>query len=183
MRLSEPRSGGAESGRRVNFDWGAIMARIWSLVVVALVPLAVVGCSNAGGGFTHQDAGIGVGAVAGGVIGNQFGSGSGKVAATVLGAVVGGVVGSEIGKSLDEQDRRAAQDAEFAALERGQSGVGQPWRNPDSGHYGMVVPGKPYKRDAQDCRDYTHTIYIDGRPQTMRGTACRAPDGTWRAVG
>ena len=33
------------------------------------------------------------------------------------------------------------------------------------------------------CRQYTHTVYIDGRPQTMRGTACRNPDGTWQAVG
>jgi surface antigen len=159
------------------------MTKAWSLAGVALLPLVLAACSNAGGGFTHQDAGIGVGAVAGGVIGNQFGSGTGKVAATMLGAVVGGIVGSDIGKSLDDQDRHAAQDAEFAALERGQSGVGQPWRNADSGHYGMVVPGKPYKREAQDCRDYTHTIYIEGKSQTMRGTACRNPDGTWRAVG
>jgi surface antigen len=151
------------------------------LAVLALVPLALAACGP--GGLTKQDAGIGIGAVAGGVIGNQFGSGDGKVLATALGAVVGGIVGSEIGKSLDDNDRRQAAAAELAALERGQSGVAQPWRNPDSGHYGMVVPGKPYKRAAQDCRDYTHTIYIDGRPQTMRGTACRNPDGTWRGVG
>jgi surface antigen len=45
------------------------------------------------------------------------------------------------------------------------------------------VPAAPYRRGALDCRDYTHTIYIDGRPQTMRGTACRNPDGTWSNVG
>ena len=145
-----------------------------------LVALAVAACGP--GGLTKQDAGIGVGAIAGGVIGNQFGGGDGKVLATALGAVVGGIVGSEIGKSLDDNDRRAAGEAEMAALERGQSGVAQPWRNPNSGHYGMVVPGKPYKRASQDCRDYSHTIYIDGKPQTMRGTACRNADGSWRAA-
>jgi surface antigen len=154
--------------------------KVSALASVLAVSMALAACGP--GGLTKQDAGIGVGAVAGGVIGNQFGGGDGKVLATALGAVVGGIVGSEIGKSLDDNDRRVAAEAETAALERGNSGVAQPWRNPDSGHYGMVVPGKPYKRAAQDCRDYTHTIYIDAKPQTMRGTACRNPDGTWRGV-
>jgi surface antigen len=151
-----------------------------ALASVLAVSLALGACGP--GGIAKQDAGIGVGAIAGGVIGNQFGGGDGKVLATALGAVVGGIVGSEIGKALDDNDRRVAAEAEMAALERGNSGVAQPWRNPDSGHYGMVVPGKPYKRAAQDCRDYTHTIYIDAKPQTMRGTACRNADGTWRGV-
>ena len=83
---------------------------------------------------------------------------------------------------MDEQDRRLAQQAEFAALEEGESDRPRRWRNPDNGRYGEVVPGRPYKRGDIDCRDYTHTVYIDGRPQTMRGTACRNPDGTWRNV-
>ena len=142
--------------------------------------LGLAACS---GPNAKQDSGTVVGAVAGGVIGNQFGKGSGKVLATVAGAVVGGIVGSEIGKSMDQQDRLLAQQAELAALERGQSGVSTPWRNPDNGRYGEVVPSKPYTRGADNCRDYTHTIYIDSRPQTVRGTACRNPDGTWRNVG
>jgi len=157
------------------------MTKALAIASVAVVSTLLAGCGQ--GGLTKQDAGVGIGAIAGGVVGNQFGQGDGKIVATALGAVVGGIVGSEIGKSLDDNDRRLAQEAEFASLERGQSGVGQPWRNPDSGHYGTVVPGKPYKRAQQDCRDYTHTIYIDGKPQTMRGTACRNADGTWRGVG
>lgn len=124
-----------------------------------------------------------VGAVAGGVIGNQIGKGSGQVVATALGAVVGGIVGNEIGRSLDEQDRRRAMEAEYRALEYGQSGAQTPWRNPDSGHYGQVVPGKPYMANNLHCREYSHTVYIDGQPQTMRGKACRQPDGTWRNIG
>jgi surface antigen len=27
-----------------------------------------------------------------------------------------------------------------------------------------------------------HRVWIDGRPQQMRGTACRNPDGTWTQV-
>ena len=123
-----------------------------------------------------------VGGVAGGIIGNQIGKGSGNVLATVAGAVIGGIVGSEIGNSMDQQDRQLAERAEFAALEEGESDRPRRWRNPDNGRYGDVVPSRPYKRSAMDCRDYTHTIYIDGRPRTMRGTACRNPDGTWRNV-
>jgi surface antigen len=157
------------------------VTRLW-------IPLSVVamlaGCSNGQGGIDHTDTGLVLGSVAGGIVGNQMGKGrQGTALATVAGAVVGGIVGSEIGKSLDERDRRLAQDAEYDALERGQSGVSRQWRDPDNGHYGEIVPSRPYKRGVADCRDYTHTIYIDGRPQQMRGTACRNPDGTWQNVG
>src|SRR5919108_1921898 len=150
-------------------------------VSVVLVPAVLAACGP--DGPTRQDTGLAVGAVAGGILGNQVGRGTGKVVATVAGAVIGGIVGSEIGRSLDQQDRMLAQQAELAALERGRSGERTPWRNPDNGRYGEVIPGTPYKRGYDDCRDYTHTIYIDGRPQTMRGTACRNPDGTWRNIG
>ena len=154
--------------------------RVMRLAAAAAVSLLVAGCGP--GGPTKSDTGLAVGAVAGGIIGNQVGSGTGKVLATVAGAVVGGIVGSEIGRSLDRQDQLLAQQAELDALWRGSSGVRQRWRNPDNGRYGEVVPSRPYRRGPQDCRDYTHTIYIDGRPQAMRGTACRNPDGTWRNV-
>lgn len=144
-----------------------------ALTVTLAASLMLAGC--AGEGPNKADTGLAVGALAGGIIGNQVGRGSGKVLATVAGAVVGGIVGSEIGRSMDKQDKILAQQAELQALERGQTGASVPWRNPDNGRYGEVVPSKPYRRGADDCRDYTHTIYIDGRPQTVRGTACRNP--------
>jgi len=148
---------------------------------VLIMPLLLSACGP--DGPTKSDTGLVVGAVAGGIIGNQVGKGSGKVVATAVGAVVGGIVGSEIGRALDRQDRMLAQQAELAALERGRSGEATPWRNPDNGRYGEVVPSARYRRGEHDCRDYTHTVYIDRRPQTMRGTACRNPDGTWSSVG
>jgi hypothetical protein len=33
-----------------------------------------------------------------------------------------------------------------------------------------------------DCREYTATATISGRTQTLIGTACPQPDGTWRPV-
>ncbi len=150
------------------------------ILVLALAG-SLAGCGP--NGPNKADTGTVVGAVAGGLLGNTVGKGKGKILATVAGAFVGGVVGNSIGRSLDEQDRALAQKAEYTALERGQSGVAQTWRNPDNGRYGEVVPSKPYRRGSNDCRDFTHTVYIDGQPQAMRGTACRNPDGTWRNVG
>ena len=146
-------------------------------IVVASASASLAGCAN------KSEAGLGTGAVIGGVIGNQFGKGSGKVLGTVAGAFIGGVIGNDIGRQLDQRDRMLAQEAEFDAFERGPPRQPYRWRNPDNGRYGEVVPMEPYRRGGYDCRDYTHTIYINGRPQAMRGTACRNPDGTWRAVG
>lgn len=151
--------------------------RFLLICALLLAPLGLGGCS------TREDSGLAIGALAGGIIGNQFGRGSGRIAATALGAVVGGVVGSEIGRSLDQRDRALAQRAEFDALERGDPGRPHVWRNADNGRYGEVIPGPPMRRGHEDCREYTHKVYIDGRPQAMSGVACRNPDGTWRNVG
>ena len=130
----------------------------------------------------RAESGTLVGAVAGGLLGSQIGKGKGKVAGAIAGAFLGGVVGNEIGRRMDEVDRRAAMEAEYRALETGRSGTATPWRNPNTGNYGTVVPGQPYKSAGADCRTYTHTIYIKGRPETLTGKACRKPDGTWGKV-
>ena len=90
-----------------------------------------------------------------------LGSGSGGVAA---GAVVGGFIGNEIGADLDAADRRMAADAEYRALEFGRTGAPVGWHG-RSGRYGDVVAGSSYRVNDYNCRDYTHTIYIDGRPE------------------
>lgn len=151
-----------------------------SIAVALATGLAVAGCTEDVG--PKQGIGAVAGAVAGGILGNQVGEGEGKAVATTIGIIAGGLIGASIGKSLDDADRRAAYEAEYRALEYGRSGAPTGWRNPDSGHHGEVTPGPAYRVNRLDCRDYTHTIYIDGRPETARGTACRQEDGTWRPV-
>jgi surface antigen len=143
--------------------------------------MALGGCGP--DGPTKSDTGLAIGAITGGLIGNSVGNGGGRAAATIVGAVVGGVVGSEIGRSMDEQDRRLAAQAEFDAFESGYDGRPVRWKNEANGRYGDVVPMERHRRGDQDCRDYTHTVYMNGRPETMRGTACRDADGRWRNVG
>ncbi len=127
-----------------------------------------------------ENAGALTGAIAGGVIDNQVGGGSDRAVTTAIGALAGGLIGAEIGRSLDERDRHEALAAEYRALEFGRPGRPIAWRNDNSGIYGEVVAGPGFQVNSLDCRDYTHTIYIDARARVARGTACRQPDGTWR---
>ena len=122
------------------------------------------------------------GAVLGGVIGSQIGGGSGQLWATGAGAVLGGLLGSNIGASLDELDRMKINQANIEAQS---APIGQEiyWNNPDSGNSGSVTP----VRDGQSasgaiCREYKQSVTIDGNFQTMYGTACQNPDGTWQSI-
>lgn len=145
------------------------------LIIAGLI---LAGCQTG----PKQTFGTLAGGATGALIGAQFGQGSGRLAATALGAAIGAMVGSDIGRQLDEADQRALYDAQYRALEYGNPGTPVAWKNPNSGHYGEVVPGPGYKVNVSDCRDYTTTIYIGGQPQVARGTACRQPDGTWQTV-
>ncbi len=152
-----------------------------SLLAAVTASLLLSGCSS-NGGFSKQDGGAIVGAVAGGILGNQVGKGSGRVLATMAGVMIGGIVGSDIGRSLDRADRLAASKAEYDALETGRSGDATPWHNPDSGHRGEIIPERSYRMGRRQCRKFSHTVYIDGRRETMRGRACRQDDGTWKKI-
>jgi surface antigen len=151
-----------------------MLRSVFAAATIASVLLG--GCAN------NQEGGTAIGAIMGGVVGNQFGKGSGKVAATLAGAVVGGIVGNDIGRKLDQRDRELARQAEYDAWERGPPREPVRWRNPDNGRYGEIIVEDYYYRGPSRCRDFVHRVWIDGRPQAMRGTACRNPDGTWTQV-
>lgn len=161
---------------------GEIMKKAARLVTLGAAAALLAGCATGDGPGIGPREGVGAvgGAVAGGLLGSTIGGGSGRTIATVAGAVAGGLLGGAIGRSLDEQDRQRAREAEYRAYAFGQPAQ---WRSAESGYYGEVVPYEPYRRGGQLCRDYAHTVYIDGRPQTARGTACEEPGGTWRIVG
>lgn len=162
------------------------MRLVTSTAAVALA-LVVAGCAGnpATGTGPRENTGTLMGALGGAAIGSAVaGGGAGsRVAGGVVGAAIGGLLGNRIGAALDDEDRRRAYDAQMAALETGRSGAPVSWRNPDSGRYGTIVPGPAYDQSGMNCRQFTHTIYIDGTPQTARGTACRNPDGSWTPVG
>ncbi len=173
---------GLVAGQRGLFGkalWGDMSAS--RLVAFLLLGLSVAACTADSG--PKEVGGTAVGAVTGGLIGNAIGGSVGnRAAGTVIGAAIGGLFGNRIGAAMDDEDRRRAYAAEMQALETGPSGAPVAWRNPDSGRYGNVVPGPAYQANGATCRQYTHTVYVDGTPQSARGTACRNPDGTWTTV-
>jgi surface antigen len=119
------------------------------------------------------------GANSGIVEGSQVGAGTGEAS---VGAIEGGLLGADIGLSLSEDERQAARQAEYEALEYGRAGQPTTWST-RSGTRGEISVGATYEVNRLDCREYSHTVYIDGRPRVARGTACRQPEGTWRIIG
>jgi surface antigen len=132
--------------------------------------LAISGCTTTGLGTA------GVGGLAGKLTGDD---GNGDVAAANIAAMNGGLVGGQIGAGIGERDRRIALEAEYRALEYTQSGQPITWKSSSSSLYGTVVASQPYRVGSQDCRQYSHTVYVSGQSRNARGTACRNADGSW----
>lgn len=107
------------------------------------------------------------------------GDDGGKVAAAIIAAMNGGLIGGRIGTGLSDADRRTGLEAEYRALEYTQSGRPVTWRGSEPNVYGEVKAAQPYRVGSQDCRQYSHVVYVGGQPRTARGTACRNPDGSW----
>ncbi len=153
-------------------------------IITAVLMAASVSACAADPYAPNQNTGAVVGAVTGGALGAVLGGrGAGsRVAGALIGATAGGLLGSAIGASLDERDRQAAYAAQMQALEQGQPGAPVGWRSDHTPYYGTIVPGPYYVSSGRRCREYTHTVYVNGQPEGSRGTACRNPDGTWTAI-
>ncbi len=147
-------------------------ARITLILLVAAIGLLLGGCQT-----TKEQQGQVIGAIAGGVLGSQIGGGSGKTAATIAGTLLGGFIGGNIGRQMDDGDRYRAGEA----LERTPTYESSSWQNPDTGNRYSVTPTRTYRDGTRPCREYTTEAWIDGRKETIYGTACRQPDGSWQA--
>ena len=149
------------------------------LAVVGALAAALSLSACAGAGPNQQVGGLS-GALIGGAIGSQIGGGPGeRIAAGVLGAAIGGLIGGQIGANLDAEAQRRAYFAEQQALS---APPGRPVRWDSDDAYGEVIAFEPARTSRGFCREYTHTIYVGGRPQQGYGTACRQPDGSWQIV-
>jgi surface antigen len=93
-----------------------------------------------------------------------------------ISALQGGIVGRS-GATLSASDRSRALEAEYRALEGATGGEAVTWKGDDAN--GQVVANAPYQVGTQNCRQYRHTVTMDGRDMTARGAACRNSNGTW----
>lgn len=129
-------------------DFGVLKCH--SRITTALAAMALAACSTASGGTPS----------------------------TLVTPLAGGVLSGELGESLNAKARMKAAEAEYQALETGQTGLPVNWRVSDN-LQGKVVPQQPYSVGKTDCRRYVHTVNDHGAIRSAAGTACRGEDGVW----
>ncbi|MEQ1768873.1 MAG: hypothetical protein ABL879_03465 [Devosia sp.] len=81
-------------------------------------------------------------------------------------------------KALSNTSRTQAAGAQFNALQFGRVGAPRNWVG-DNGASGQVTVGPYIRVNLIDCRDFTHTVTINGTAYSRKGTACRETDGSW----
>lgn len=151
------------------------------LVLTVAAVFVVSGCDTL---KTKEGQGTVFGGLAGAAIGSQVGHGWGTALAMTAGVVGGALLGQHLGSRLDKADRYEQGQAATNAFESAPSGQTVPWSNPDSGHSGEITPTRTYQQaDGTYCREFASKVVIEGETETVYGTACRNPDGTWRTVG
>jgi len=97
--------------------------------------------------------------------------------AAYIDALRGGVIARLGGIKLGESDRQRALEAEYRALEAAPGGQPVLWEG--RGVSGSVVAAAPYQVGSQNCRQYSHTVIVEGQSTSGRGAACRNSDGSW----
>lgn len=79
------------------------------------------------------------------------------------------------------KDSAEANSAQFYALQFGRPGAPRQWAG-DKGTTGSVSVGPYVKVNQIDCRDFTHTVKVNGQDYVKKGTACREQTGNWNVV-
>lgn len=144
-------------------------------LIITKLACCLVICSLSTACLKNETGGALLGGAAGGILGAHFGKGSGKLAAVGIGALIGALAGGAVGQHMDRQDRQIASATTNQALETQPDNVVTNWRNPNNNHAGSVVVTKTqnFSQENKVCRDYVHTVMIDGRQEKMHGRACR----------
>jgi surface antigen len=96
-----------------------------------------------------------------------------------LEALGGGIIATNIAPRLSNGERRRALEAEYKALENAPVGQSVAWSNERGTVSGQVSAAQAYQVGSQNCRQYTHTVLVDGQSLVARGTAFRNEQGNW----
>lgn len=127
-----------------------------------LATATVSGCTTTSGGTTATGGTVSAGP---------------QGAAVYITALQGGLVSRNGAAELSKADMQRALEAEYRALEAAPGGQPVVWQG--KGVTGSVVAAAPYQVGSQNCRQYSHTLTVDGRDTATRGAACRNADGAW----
>ncbi len=152
------------------------------LLILALIFSLLTACSGQG---PKQTGGGLLGGAAGALLGAQFGKGSGKLFGVAIGALAGSYLGGNIGHQLDQKDKSLARETMGSSLENAPDHQSRAWRNPNNNHSGEFEVTKTEELPEENlvCRDYVHTVTLDGAQEKVHGRACRDvrdPKAQWR---
>lgn len=93
-------------------------------------------------------------------------------------SVANGFVDPAALRSMTAKDSNEANSAQFYALQFGRPGAPRQWAG-DKGTTGSIAVGPYVRVNNLDCRDFTHTVKINGQDFVKKGTACREQNGNW----
>lgn len=96
-------------------------------------------------------------------------------------SVANGFVDAAALASMTAKDSAEANSAQFYALQFGRPGAPRQWAG-DKGTTGSVAVGPYVRVNNLDCRDFTHTVKVNGQDFVKKGTACREQNGNWAVV-
>lgn len=152
-------------------------------VLLTAIATGLAGCAQGGGGWTKQDTGTALGAVAGAAAGAAIGGKDDWWWAAGLGALAGGVVGNQVGAYLDRQDQQTSYQNANYALNNVPDGQSAKWTNPEKQTAGYTKPVETIQTaSGQTCRQFETGVTAQGQSTSGTGTACRQADGTWKIV-
>ena len=79
--------------------------------------------------------------------------------------------------ALSETEKKRA---DATVLEAAAAGELRRWNSGRPGYYGLVEPAAAESDANGVCRNFSHTIFIDGLARQESGRACRPRGGVWR---
>lgn len=119
-----------------------------------------------------------VGAVLGGTVGGVIGSRvetSNRPVAIILGTTIGAVIGAKIGQTIDDNDRACMGHALELAGEK-KTVV---WTNSNTGVTYRLTPTRNHQDVNKPCREFTTVVSTAQKKDSVKGVACRRPNGDW----
>lgn len=152
---------------------GTSTAYRFSFWIPLLMSVALAGCSTTSGSTRLDETGQ--------QIADAQDGDDGQPASSLyyIQALKGGLVARVSGLKISKSDRVRALEAEYKALETAPGGQKVTWDGKGGAH-GEVVAATPYQVGSQNCRQYSHSISMNGgAPVTARGAACRNANGSW----
>lgn len=133
----------------------------------------------ASGNCNREAVGAVVGGVVGAAVGSQVGRGDNRKVAILLGTIAGAVIGAQVGRDLDQADRACiAHSLELAGPKKRIS-----WQGADKRTNYLLTPGRGFKHNGQECREFSLRATGGGSIELMDGKACRSGDGAWHIIG